>query len=170
MDRMNRAAIVVGVSGSIASAAALSWAAAESRRRHAPLRVVRSWDPEFSSEGLPAGVQMVPAQQRRAAGESLASVLSAAFGPRLPGYVTAELAEGVSERVLADRSAGADLLVLGCAAPPAGARGAARSIGPVVRSCLSRAHCPVAVISPDSPTGRDTVTRMSRPAAVSPEA
>lgn len=93
---------------------------------------------------------MAPAQQRSAAGESLATALHAAFGPEIPDHVTAEVAEGVAERVLADRSAGAGLLVLGCAAPPAAA---ARSVGPVVRNCLSRAHCPVVVISPDSVPG-----------------
>lgn len=38
--------VVVGVSGSSASAGALRWAADEARRRHAALRVVRSWHAE----------------------------------------------------------------------------------------------------------------------------
>jgi nucleotide-binding universal stress UspA family protein len=69
--------------------------------------------------------------------------MRAEFGPVTPDGVTAELAEGVHERVLADRSGGADLLVLGVTSP---AWLAGRSAGPVVRACLARAWCPVVVI------------------------
>jgi len=145
MDGTGRVSVVVGVSGSPASAAALRWAAAEARRRHARLRVIRSWDPEFDAAALPPDVRMASARQQAAAALSLAGTMGDVFGPQAPDGVTAELAQGMAERVLADRSADAELLVLGSAAPPGGA---ARSIGPVVRSCLSRACCPVVVVSP----------------------
>jgi nucleotide-binding universal stress UspA family protein len=142
MHSVRRPVVVVGVSGSRASAAALRWAAGEARRRHARLRVVRTWDPEFGAPYAPAGLRPTAGEQRECAGASLAGLIRATFGHQVPAWVTAELAQGVAERVLVDRSAGADLLVLGSAAPPSPT---ARSIGPVIRACLSRAQCPVVV-------------------------
>jgi nucleotide-binding universal stress UspA family protein len=140
---VSQAPIVVGVSGSEASAAALRWAADEARRRHAALRVVRSWDAEFTAPYAAADGRLTPGQQRAAASEELTALIRTSFGSVFPAGVTAELAEGAAERTLVDRSAGADLLVLGSAssAAPIG-----RSIGPVVRACLSRAQCPVVVV------------------------
>jgi nucleotide-binding universal stress UspA family protein len=66
--------------------------------------------------------------------------MRAEFGPVTPDGVTMELAEGVPEPVLVDRSAAADLLVLGVSTPT---WLAGRSVGPVVRACLARARCPV---------------------------
>jgi len=57
----------------------------------------------------------------------------------------------VAERVLVDLSAGADLLVLGSASGLTDGR----SIGPVIRGCLSRAHCPVVVVGPEGPPGSE---------------
>lgn len=151
MRSVRRPVVVVGVSGSRASAAALRWAAAEARRRHARLRVVRTWDPEFDAPYAPAGQRPAPGEQRESAGASLTSQLRATFGRQTPAWVTAELARGVAERVLVDRSAGADLLVLGSAAPPSPT---ARAVGPVVRACLSRSQCPVVVCAADQPAIR----------------
>lgn len=137
--------VVVGVSGSRASAAALRWAAEEADQRHAWLRVVRSWSPQFDAPYAPADIRLAPEQQRQTAGEALSALLRGVFGSRLPDRVIAELTEGVAERVLVEESADADLLVLGSAAVPCSR---ARSVGPVVRACLSRAHCPVVVVSP----------------------
>lgn len=148
MYGVRRPVLVVGVSGSRASGAALRWAAAEARRRHARLRVIQAWDPEFGAPYAPSGQRTAPGQQREAAGASLTSQLRAAFGRQMPAWVTAELARGVAERVLVDRSAGADLLVLGSAAPPTPT---ARSVGPVVRACLSRSQCPVVICAADQP-------------------
>ncbi len=141
--RMGQPAVVVGVSGSRASAAALRWAADEARRRHAGLRVVRSWDPEFRAPYAPSDSQPTRAQQREAASDGLAALVRTEFGSETPDGVTTELAQGIAERTLVDRSAGADLLVLGSASRPTPA---GRSIGPVIRACLSRAQCPVVVV------------------------
>ncbi|HEY5358787.1 MAG TPA: universal stress protein [Streptosporangiaceae bacterium] len=137
----NKLAIVVGVSGSEASAAALRWAADEARRRHATLRVVRSWDAEFTAP-YAAGRHLTRGQQREAARAELSAQVRTALGSPCPAGVAAELAEGLAERTLVDRSAGAALLVLGSASPAAGT---GRSIGPVVRACLRHAQCPVVV-------------------------
>jgi nucleotide-binding universal stress UspA family protein len=61
-----------------------------------------------------------------------------------PGVVVrVEEAHGLAARVLLDRCAGADMLVLGTSSD---VPGAPRSAGPVIRACLRRAPCPVVVI------------------------
>jgi len=144
MTRNRQQHIVVGVSGSRASGAALSWAAEEARLRKASLHVVWAWDPARHAAPY-AAVAAVPVgeQQRTAARSRLTAAIRAEFGPATPDDVTAELAEGVPERVLVDRSANADLLVLGVTAP---AWLAGRSAGAVVRACLAGARCPVVAI------------------------
>jgi nucleotide-binding universal stress UspA family protein len=145
MDDM-QPTIVVGVSGSRAAAAALHWAADEARRRRAWLRAVRTWDPAAHPAPYAIAEGLVTSQQRRAAASSeLRAALHVEFGGQIPEYVAAELAEGVPERILRQRSAGADLLVLGA---PTLSAGAGNPVGPVVRSCLSRSMCPVVVVSP----------------------
>lgn len=146
MYSFNRPTIVVGVSGSRASAAALRWAAEEARRRDARLVAVRAWESaQHAHYAVPAGHQN-PEHLRQAVTWELAGTLRSAFGARLPGNLFTEVVEGKAERVLVDRSAGADVIVLGSTSSP-GFSG--RSIGPVIRSCLSRAHCPVVVIGPE---------------------
>ncbi len=143
MNSTGQQTIVVGVSGSSASVTALRWAADEALRRHALLRVVRSWDPEFRAPYAAVGGLPTADQQRAAASQELAAAMRAAFGPATPDGVVAELAEGVAERTLIERSAAADLLVLGATPPPTPV---VRPVGAVVRTCLSRAHCPVVVV------------------------
>jgi nucleotide-binding universal stress UspA family protein len=159
MNMMNQPAVVVGVSGSRASAAALRWAVDEAKRRHALLRIVRCWEPEIHAPYAPVGGQLTRAQQREAASQGLAALIRAEFGTETPAGVTAELARGTAERTLVDRSAGADLLVLGSESPPTAA---GRSIGPVIRACLSRAECPVVVCAADQAAGRAKAGTSSR--------
>jgi nucleotide-binding universal stress UspA family protein len=136
--------IVVGVSGSPASGAALSWAAEEARLRSARLHVVRAWDSARHAAPYAAvGAAPTGEEELASARDGLVAAMQAEFGPVTPDGVTAELAEGVPERVLVDRSADASLLVLGVTSPAWLAR---RSAGPVVRACLARARCPVVVI------------------------
>lgn len=136
--------IVVGVSGSPASADALSWAAEEARLRSARLHVVRVWDPARHAAPYAAvGTAPTGEEELASARDGLTAAMRAEFGPVTPDGVTAELAEGVPERALVDRSAGASLLVLGVTSP---AWLAGRSAGPAVRACLARARCPVVVI------------------------
>jgi nucleotide-binding universal stress UspA family protein len=143
MDDM-QPSIVVGVSGSAASAAALRWAADEALRRHARLRVVRIWEAAEHRAPYATAEHTPSAQQRQAAASGgLQGALHEEFGSHTPEFVAAELAEGVPERVLVQRSAAADLLVLG-STTPASPLGCAA--GPVVRTCLSRARCPVVVV------------------------
>jgi nucleotide-binding universal stress UspA family protein len=154
MYGLNRPVVVVGVSGSAASAAALRWAAHEARRRGARLVAVRAWLPSQPAfYAVDAGHDAD--HERQAATSELAATLRATFGAKPPPGMFTEVTAGMPERVLVERSAGAEMLVLGStsASNPAGA-----SVGPVIRSCLSRAHSPVVVIGPES-------TRCSRDAA-----
>jgi len=142
--------IVVGVSGSRASIGALRWAADEAARRHGQLRVVYVWCHEHRALYAPPVSPQHPGLQPVRAGQDLAAILQDVLGPA-QGNVSAEVVEGLAERTLVDRSAGADLLVLGSAS----ANMAGRSIGPVIRTCVSRAHCPVVVVGPEGPSGPD---------------
>jgi nucleotide-binding universal stress UspA family protein len=153
MDTSIRPKIVVGVSGSRASAAALAWAAAEAQGRHAELLVVRAWQPEQLAPCAMQSGRRDRRQQQEAVTGDLAASLSVAFGADEQHRLTTRVLEGTAERVLADASTGADLLVLGSTSAPALADCA---IGPVIRSCLGRAHCPVVVIGPEGRTAGST--------------
>ncbi len=151
MNVTRNPAIVVGVSGSRASQAALRWAAAEADRVHGQLRIVMAVERParaYYARPAPAGEpQFVRDKARR----DLAAAVRTALGPGVRPDTTSDLIEGMAERTLVDCSGGADLLVLGCES----GLDAGRSIGPVIRSCLSHAHCPVVVISPQNLTLRD---------------
>jgi nucleotide-binding universal stress UspA family protein len=77
----------------------------------------------------------------------LAATMAAVLGPTPRDDVVAEITEGTPERALVDLSYGAELLVLGSASHAL----AFHSIGPVIRSCLGHAHCPVVIIGPEDP-------------------
>src|ERR1700759_126866 len=142
MNNMDQQIIVVGVSSSHASTAALQWAADEARRRHARLRIVRSWEPSHRASYAMTAKQPTPGEQRTGASHDLAATVSAAFGATLPTGFETELAEGSAERTLVEQSLNADLLVLGAVSRLASIDS---PIGPVVRTSLSHAHCPVVV-------------------------
>jgi nucleotide-binding universal stress UspA family protein len=137
--------IVVGVKRSAASLAALRWAAAEARLRHATLHVVHAWEPAARRASYailddpPAG-----GQERLRAKDDLVVIMRAAFGTEMPAGTTAEIAEGMAERLLAHRSRDAGLLVLGAAAD-AGMTG--RPAGPVIRACMRSTKCPLVIIT-----------------------
>jgi nucleotide-binding universal stress UspA family protein len=137
--------IVVGVKRSAASLAALRWAAAEARLRHAILHVVHAWEPAARRASYAIlGDNPVGGQERLRAKDNLAAIMRAAFGTEVPAGITAEIAEGMAERVLAQRSRDAGLLVLGATAD-AGMTG--RPAGPVIRACMRSARCPLVIIT-----------------------
>jgi nucleotide-binding universal stress UspA family protein len=144
MNARRKPVILVGVSGSAASRTALRWAAAEAKRIGADLVAVRAWEqPRRAAYAQRTGAA---ADLRERARLDLAAAVSAVLGRDVARLVTSEVTEGAAERVLVARSADADLLVLG----EASGLTAGRSIGPVVRSCLSRAACPVVLVSPEN--------------------
>jgi nucleotide-binding universal stress UspA family protein len=144
--------IVVGVSGSRGSAAALRWAADEARRRDARLQVVLCWTAEPRAYYAPRRSPDGNGGQEYA--RQLAARVRNALDGDVPRGLTTAVVEGTAERALIEASTGADLLVLG--ATSAGQAGLA--VGPVIRSCLSRAGCPVVVVRP--------VEHVRRPAAL----
>jgi nucleotide-binding universal stress UspA family protein len=137
--------IVVGVNRSAASVAALRWAAAEAGLRRTTVHVVHAWE-RAAHRASYAVLRDSPdgAQEERRARAGLAAVLRAAFGDQAPEGVTAEVAEGVAERVLVARAPGAALLVLG----GAGTDLAGRPAGPVIRACMHSAPCPLVIVTP----------------------
>ncbi|MHB1876523.1 MAG: universal stress protein [Streptosporangiaceae bacterium] len=144
-------AILVGVSGSSASLAALRWAAVEARRRDARLRVIQAWEPHPARAPYAAAQAGDVPSAGTAAGQ-LAGLVRATIGDPAGAVIDVEVVAGPPERVLVDASADAGLLVLGSGgqAPfaPSADPPAERPVGPVIRACLSHAHCPVLVISP----------------------
>lgn len=137
--------IVVGVKRSAASLAALSWAAAEARLRRTTLHVVHAWEPAVRAASYAiVGDRPASGQERLCAQDDLAAIMRAAFGAEPPGGITAEVAEGMAERVLVQRSHDACLLVLGAVAD-AGIAG--RPAGPVIRACMRSARCPLVIIT-----------------------
>jgi nucleotide-binding universal stress UspA family protein len=143
--------ILVGVSGSPASLAALRWAAEEAERRECRLRIVLVWQPEVRA----SYAQQADRRDRTNRGEQAWSILTEAVRAELgPGpwrSTTVQAVEGRTEQALVEASEDADLLVLGS--------GRASLIGAVVRTCLTSAHCPVLVVS-----------QRARPTRVSPSA
>ncbi len=140
--------IVVGLDGSVESAAALRWACREASLRNAEVLAVHVREADrysVASYAVP-GDQEVPAD-----GIDLAA-LRRSVKPeqrRNPGVgIRTEVVDGLAARELLDRCAEADMLVLGTASSP---DGAPRSAGPVIRACLRRAPCPVVVIGAEQP-------------------
>jgi nucleotide-binding universal stress UspA family protein len=140
--------VVVGVDGSVESAAAFRWACREASLRGAEVHAVHVREANCHSLASYA----VPASDSSDSPQDDDGVDSAE-PPRsivpdqstCPGVqVRTEVVDGLAARVLLDRAAGADMLVLGTASDTTGAL---RSAGPVIRACLRRASCPVVVIS-----------------------
>jgi len=137
-------AIVVGVDGSVASLAALRWAAREAGLRDTALHVVRAWE-DAAKRVAPYASHAMPAQGAEddlTTRNRLRANVAAALGPSPLVPVQVTVAEGLAARVLLDHAAGADLLVLGSAI-----HRAPDGIGPVARACLRHAPCPVVVVS-----------------------
>ena len=135
--------IVVGVDGTAASAAALDWAAREARLRRAALHLVLARDPARARRApyaRPAAPDAADAQPEAARLDQAVGRAARLFPS---GRVTSELTDGLPAQVLADRAAGAELLVLGSARPAADPNG---PLGPVARACLRHPPCPVVVV------------------------
>ncbi len=151
--------VVVGVSGSRASLRALRWAAREASGRRASLEVVAAWQSQEPAFYAVKASRADHGQQQDAAARRLAAILRS-VDPELPDSVTTHVVEGPAERVLAERSAGAAMLVLGSSSLPG------RSIGPVIRSCLGLAACPIVVVGAEQGASDDPPRDEGRHAGV----
>ena len=157
--------IVVGVEGSAESVAALRWACREAALRGAEVHAVHVREAHCHS--LPS--YAVPAQPSQEgcddfSVEELVGKVKAELAPDVE--VKGEVVDGLAARVLLERCAGADMLVLGTASDT---DGASRPAGPVIRACLRRAACPVVVISAEQESAhydQDTGAQVKVPAGV----
>jgi nucleotide-binding universal stress UspA family protein len=141
--------IVVGVDGSAASAAAVRWAVREARLRRAAVRLIYAYDCDARLHASYAPWYGMD-QDEHAAARALLDRAAELARPRLPaGRLIAELVNEPPARALLDRSAGAEMLVLGTSRPAVQPGEPPLALGPVARICLRRAHCPVVVIAPD---------------------
>lgn len=144
-------AIVVGVDGSEASAAALRWAADEARLRFAPLVAVHAWSFIPPQPIGDPGMLAVPAgdlagqldAESDAAREALAEALADALSDDPGVEVEQRIVEGDPGDVLVAQSQDADLVVVGSH----GRSGLkAALLGSVSRHVVSHAACPVVVV------------------------
>jgi nucleotide-binding universal stress UspA family protein len=92
---------------------------------------------------------MTPQQERWAAEALVAAAAELARRCLPPEQLTAEVANEPPARVLLDRAAHAEMLVLGTTRPTHQPGQPPQAIGPVARPCVRQAHCPVVVVSPD---------------------
>ena len=132
--------LVVGVDGSGESVVALRWACREASLRGAEVHAVHVREAQrVPSYAIP--VQSNPSDATVSVDDLVRSV-QADQAPDV--QVDVELVDGLPARVLLDRCADADMLILGTSSDVPGAM---RSAGPVIRDCLRRSPCPVVVIS-----------------------
>lgn len=140
----DRGRVVAGVDGSENSRLALRWAATHALARGAVLEVVQTWlSPVLA---MPAGVAFDPSlveEVREASQRELDALVAEELGSFEGLRVETNLCEGPPGPALVDRSADADLVVVGTRG-----RGgfAALLLGSVSTSVLHHAECPVCVV------------------------
>jgi nucleotide-binding universal stress UspA family protein len=144
--------ILVGLSGSPASLAALRWAADEADRRGYRLRIVMISESEQRASYAQQPSDGDGTERRKRTWAVLTEAVRAVLGSGPWRNTIVEALEGSIEQTLVAASDEAELLVLGSGHAPV--------IGPVIRTCLTDAHCPVVVVSQ-----RTRPTRVSPPLA-----
>lgn len=143
--------IVVGVSGSRASRAALRWAAEQARAADVPLVAVHAWQPSAAFRAPYAPVAGVRSEDddRHAAGLLLDDALCSALPADLPVEVRPVLVQDRPVPALLRYAAVATLLAVGRWTPPADRE---PRLGPVARDCVTKAACPVVTVPADAAT------------------
>ncbi|MGY1605025.1 universal stress protein [Geodermatophilus sp. SYSU D00815] len=145
-----RQRVVVGIDGSTGARAALAWAMAEAARRGAVLEVVSAFPVDFYwADPYLLDQQRVEAIRADTEARARATVeeVRAEAGPAVDVEVL--VVAGPPSAHLVQRSAGADLLVVGSRG-----RGGLRSTvaGSVALHCSAHARCPVVVVHPTTAT------------------
>jgi nucleotide-binding universal stress UspA family protein len=148
--------IVVGVDGSESAAEALRWAVAQAKLTGATVEAVYAWDPGVvASLGVPPMVDWQPL--RDAAKERPREIVEETIGAESGVRIVTKMVMGHAAAVLVDRSAKADLLVVGSRGL-GGLKGMV--LGSVGHHCAAHAHCPVVIIHgsalPEPHPERDT--------------
>lgn len=134
--------ILVGIDGSDVSKEALRWAAKQARLTGSRLQVVMAWEvPALAYMAtIPEGVNWEKDTE-----QVLAETVAEVLGPNPDLEVRTEAVEGHPAPVLLDRSADAELLVVGSRGHGAFT---GMLIGSVSEHCVTHAHCPVVVVRP----------------------
>jgi nucleotide-binding universal stress UspA family protein len=136
--------VVVGVSGSKASLAALMAAAVEAKLRHAVLQVVSVDEPP------PPRAPYAPPHETEAAPSTEDDFVRGTTATLTPDVaVTYQRLHGPASRMLQLAARDAELLVIGRTdyADVIGPTQSADMIGPTARACVAHAACPVLVVS-----------------------
>jgi nucleotide-binding universal stress UspA family protein len=132
--------IVVGVDGSEQSIVALRQADRLSRLLGARIEAVTTWSYPIGMS--PHAVAVEPSFEQLAH-DALDEALKDAYGTDIPAALTTEVLYGHPAQVLIEKSAGAEMLVLG-------SRGRGGFVGLLLGSvsaeCASHASCPVLIV------------------------
>ncbi|MHC5262697.1 universal stress protein [Streptomyces sp. UC4497] len=136
--------LLLGVGDADSAGSAVRFAFAEAEARHCVLDAVRAWrTPTLETPAYPLGTGEGIPQVRRSAQDLLDSTLRGPTATHPHVQVRAVTVEGPARRILIDRSAAADLLVVG-ARRRHGHFGL--QLGRVGHAVLHHADCPVAVV------------------------
>lgn len=143
--------VIVGVDGSSVSRVAVDWAARDAALRGTTLRLVHILTPPavmaFPEVPMPPGyLQWQEEEGRALLDTALKTVEEAAGDTRIE--VTTEMVAGPAVPVLADLSADAQMMVVGCRGRGAFARGL---LGSISTGLVHHAKCPVAIIHDEDP-------------------
>jgi nucleotide-binding universal stress UspA family protein len=151
--------IVVGVDGSAASTAGVRWAVQEALLRHVTVHLVCSY---YSDARLHAPYAQRSWSAHRdechaAARAELGAAAELAHRSLPAGDLMTELVGEPPVRALLDRAEDAEMLVVGATRPRRRHGQPPYTLGPVARTCLRLAHCPVVVIGVDYPPATTVV-------------
>jgi nucleotide-binding universal stress UspA family protein len=136
--------IIVGMDESDGAATALRWAVCEGASHDWQVRAVLAWG-FLDQHQLDATDTFDPGYNAEVARKTLAAAVERAVGTDAAADIEQEVVCDLAARALVERSATADLLVVG-----ARGLGGFKSLllGSVSNQCLDHASCPVAVVRP----------------------
>lgn len=144
--------IVVGVDDSAAAVAAVRWAVREAGLRGAAVQLVCAYQSDARLRAPYASAVPETSRAARAAAQEMVDRATQCAVRHLPAErVISVVVDEPPVRALLDRATDAELLVLGATRPDRQPGQPPAALGPVARSCLRLAHCPVVVVAPDDP-------------------
>ncbi|EUA10863.1 universal stress protein [Mycobacterium kansasii 732] len=156
---MKRLGIVVGVDGSAASNAAVSWAAQDATLRHLPLTLVHMVNaavPMWPEMPMAMGMAAWQEEDGRQVLEQAVKIAEEAVQAHREITIHSELRWSPPVPTLVELSAEAELVVVGSYGRGAVARAVLGSVGSAL---LRRANCPVAVVRDPDPAAADPAHR-----------
>jgi nucleotide-binding universal stress UspA family protein len=142
--------VIVGIDGSHNSTQALDWAMTEAAVRNADLTVVTVNSviaSYWSRQPVPLAGDAEKVEEIRKSAQDAVSKAAAALGDQQPNSVTVVAVNGFPAQTLIDKSATADLIVVGSRG---GGGFGELFLGSICSQVVHHAKCPVVVV----PTGR----------------